>query len=361
MQTIYRVSLLILVLCLLLIPTVYSQDDCPTGEWRIDGECQALDNLNLSSEWHTIIPDGDARCAHDTEYRFWMRPGNDNLMVFFQGGGGCWDEDTCRANSGFYKEHVGINEAQTYRQGVFDFDNPDNPFADYTMVFAPSCTGDVYMGNGVVEYSEEVVIHHRGFANLKSAVDFAIAAMPEPETVFVTGCSAGSIGSSVAVPFFIEAYPDTLVTQLGDSLGLIFDTPTDMLTDLWKTPNYFTDVILAANPPDWTAYTQAEYYMALGRAYPDYTFAQFNFQFDHVQQRYFAIGEADPRAFVGENLPLNMAMIAEQTPNFRYYIGETSDHCIMPSSRLYTVEVEGVAALDWIWAVAQGNAVENHR
>jgi len=362
MQTIYRMSLLFLGLLFCLIPTAFAQDECPSAQWRIDGDCQSLDNLSLSaSEWHSIDPGGDTRCAHDTEYRFWIHPGNDNLLVFFQGGGGCWDEASCRAGSGFYKESVGSNEPQfSYRQGIFDFDNPDNPFTDYTMIFVPSCTGDVYMGNGLVEYSDDVVIQHRGYANLKSAVDFAIQAMPEPESVFVTGCSAGSVGSSIAAPYFIDAYPDTLVTQLGDSLALIFDTPADMPA-LWKTTDFYTDALANANPPDLTAYTQAEYYMALGRAYPDHIFAQYNFQFDNVQQRYFAIGEADPRAFVGENIPANMAMIAAETPNFRYYIGNGSSHCIMPTPYLYTVEVDSVPVLDWVWAVAQGQEVENHQ
>jgi len=216
------------------------------------------------------------------------------------------------------------------------------------------------MGNGVVEYSDDVVIHHRGFANLKAAVDFTIEAMPEPESVFVTGCSAGSVGSSIAAPFFIEAYPDTLVTQLGDSLALIFDTPTDMPA-LWKTSNFYTAAIADANPPDLTVYTQAEYYMALGRAYPENIFAQYNFQFDNVQQRYFASEEADPHAFVGENIPANMAMIAAETPNFRYYIGNGSSHCITPLASLYTIEVDNVPVLDWVWNVAQGNEVKNHK
>jgi hypothetical protein len=129
------------------------------------------------------------------------------------------------------------------------------------------------------------------------------------------------------------------------------------MTDLWAVPDFYTEAIANANPPDWTAFTMADYYSALGRAYPDYRFAQFNFRFDNVQQRYFAIGAPDPRAYVGENLPATMQLIAESTPNFSYYIGNDTQHCILPTAGFYTIEVDGVPARDWIWNVAQGHDV----
>ena len=166
-------------------------------------------------EWFMIEPGGETRCAHDTPYRFFVRPGDENVMLYFQGGGGCWNQDTCRQGSSFYKQQALRSEPVSYRNGVFDFDNPDNPFANHTIIFAPSCTGDVYMGSGVSDYSDGVEVHHKGFDNLMSAVDFTIEIAPEPESVFVTGCSAGSVGSAVAIPFIIEAYPD----QCGDTIG----------------------------------------------------------------------------------------------------------------------------------------------
>ncbi len=337
---------------------ISAQAECSDGEWMIDGECSLVDEA-LDDGWHTILPAGETRCAHDTDFQFWVRPGNENIVLYFQGGGGCWNQDTCRSGSTFYKQQASMNEPVSYRNGIFDFDNPDNPFAESTFIFAPSCTGDVYMGSEVTDYGDDVVVHHKGFDNLMSAVDFTIDYMPEPDSVFVTGCSAGSVGSAIAIPFIIEAYPEVIVTQMGDSLGTIFDTPTD-LSELWGVPDFYTDA-LADTAPDLSEFTTANYYIGLGEAYPNHTFAQFNFRFDNVQQRYFAAGEKDPDAYIAFSLGESLTAIVDAISNFRYFLADDDQHCILPRSDIYRVEVDGVSALDWITSVAIGESVENHK
>lgn len=340
-----------------IIPVAVAQSECKTDEWLIDGECQLV-NASLDDSWHEILPGGETRCAHDTDYRFWVRPGNEDVMLYFQGGGGCWNQDTCRAGSTFYKQRASVNEPVSYRNGVFDFDNPDNPFADHTIIFAPSCTGDVYMGSEVSDYGDDVVVHHKGFDNLMSAVEFTIDYAPEPESVFVTGCSAGSVGSAIAIPFIIEAYPDAIVTQMGDSLGTIFDTATD-LTDLWGVPDFYTDA-LAEVVPDLSEFSTTDYYIALGEAYPDHTFAQFNFQFDNVQQRYFAAGVDDPAQLISDALDASLNTISDTVSNFSYFLADKDTHCIMPRADLYRTELDGASALEWIVTVAQNEDVDNY-
>lgn len=354
-----RLILMLLSLIMFVSSAVVShaQTECEAGEWLIDGECQTV-STSLDEGWHEILPGGETRCAHDTDYRFWVRPGNEHVMLYFQGGGGCWNQETCRSGSTFYKQSANINEPVSYRTGVFDFDNPDNPFADHTIVFAPSCTGDVYMGSDVTDYGDDVEVHHKGFDNLMAAVDFTIEYAPEAESVFVTGCSAGSVGSAIAIPFIIEAYPDARVTQLGDSLGTIFDNATD-LTNLWGVPDFYTDA-LAEFAPDLSEFSTTDYYIGLGKAYPDRTFAQFNFQFDNVQQRYFAAGVDDPAQLISDALDESLTAIADTVPNFFYFLAEDDTHCILPRGELYREALEDVSALEWITAIAQNEAVENH-
>lgn len=339
-----------------LVPIVNGQTTCADGEWLIDATCQTLDD-SLGEGWHTVEPQGTTRCAHDTDFRFWVRPGSADVLLYFQGGGGCWNQETCQQGSNFYKQSAGRNEAITYRNGIFDFDNPENPFADYTMIFAPSCTGDVYMGSGFVDYGDSVTVHHRGYDNLMSAVNFTLDYAPQAESIFTAGCSAGSVGSAMAVPHLIEAYPETPVTQLGDSLGLIFDTESDMNT-LWATPDFYTEA-LSQFAPDLSIFTMHDYYIGLGQAYPEHRFAQFNYQYDNVQQRYFAIGADNPRDFIGAGLPASLTTIDDATDNFSYYLADANSHCILPSSDLYRRTENGVSALDWITAVANGEVVES--
>lgn len=347
----------VLMLLFVFVPISQGQSSCAVGEWLLDGDCVS-DFSALDTGWYEIFPEGDTRCAHDTDYRFWYRPGNEDVMVYFQGGGGCWNQDTCRNGSNFYKQVARPNEAERYNSGVFDFDNPANPFTEHSIIFAPSCTGDVYMGSDLVDYGDDVVVHHRGYDNLLSALEFTQAVIPEPDSIFTTGCSAGSVGSAVAVPLLIEAYPDVPVTQLGDSLGLIFDTSTDM-TDLWGTPNDFYTDTLAEFAPNLNSFTMANYYLGLGLAYPEYSFAQFNYRYDTVQQRYFADGVANPRDFLREGLTESLTTIADGVDNFNYYLADAQSHCIMPSADLYRRTENGIAAIDWVTAVANGEPVEN--
>jgi len=353
---------LILINCIVFLSSTVlfvsqAQSECVAGEWLIDGECTTAD-LTFEDGWHTIEPFGETRCAHDTDYQFWVRPGNGNVVLYFQGGGGCWDQDSCRSGSSFYKQQVSVNEVASYRAGIFDFDNPENPFTEHTFIFAPSCTGDVYMGSGITDYGDDVIVHHNGFDNLMAAVDFTIDYVPNPESVFVTGCSAGSVGSAIAIPYIIEAYPDASVTQLGDSLGTIFDTETD-LSDLWDVPDFYTDS-LSEVAPKLGVFRMTDYYSALGKAYPEHTFAQFNFQFDSVQQRFFAAGEENPSAFISDTLDTNLNAIANTISNFRYFVADGYQHCILPTAEFYRTDIDGVTALEWITDVAQNQPVGNY-
>ncbi len=340
---------------LLTIPVV-AQQSCADGAWQINGECVISTEVDWSEGWNTVVPGGETMCAHETMFQFWVHPGDENLMVYFQGGGGCWNAETCQQGSSWYKQTASNNEPNRYNTGIFSQRNENNPFANYTVVFVPSCTGDVYMGNAVVEYSDDVTVHHRGFANLMSAVNFVTDTYAEPEYVFVTGCSAGSVGSAIAAPYLMEAYPETPVTQLGDSLGLIFDTPNS-LDELWGADETLHPAIDDSQLAD--AFLMTEYYIEMAEAFPNRVFGQFNNRYERVQQRFFAIGQSNPREFVSEGLEREMVETAVNANNFRYFLDDDSIHCILPNNGLYTAEVDGVALLDWLNAYLAGEAVDN--
>jgi hypothetical protein len=335
----------ILVLLIFGYVLVSARDDCAPGEWRINDTCSSVADVTFDDGWNTIEPGGETRCAHDTEFRFWLRPGNENLLVFFQGGGGCWDRETCRAGSSWYKQRVG-SDALGYRNGIFDFDNPDNPFSDHTILFVPSCTGDVFMGAAVQDYGDDVVVYHHGFLNLQSALDFISEAAPKPESIFVTGCSAGSVGSAIAAPHLIEQYPETPVTQMGDSLGAIFYTGSD-IASLWGSEEAIPEWI--DTMPDATDFRINDYYIALAEHYPDFIFAQYNTRYDHVQQRYFGSREQ-----VGQSLGGGMSRIDGAAENFHYFMAGGELHCITPRRQLYTYASGDVRLIDWVTALAAG-------
>ena len=130
--------------------------DEPTAE-VVEIPKEILDPIyDLDVGWTKIEPGGETRCAHDTEFAFWARPGTTNkLLVYFQGGGGCWNWETCQPGSGMYDQSVTDRDSPGPRGGILDFSKADNPFSEYNVVYVPSCTGDIYLGSNVETYEQE--------------------------------------------------------------------------------------------------------------------------------------------------------------------------------------------------------------
>lgn len=317
----------------------------------------------LEAGWTKVEPGGDTRCAHDTPFAYWLKPGTvDKLLIYFEGGGGCWDAQTCAPGSNFYDANVGDDEDPTRRGGIFDLDQPENPFKDYHAVYIPSCNGDVYWGNKVQDYAKEdgssLQIYHRGFVNAAAALDWAYENIPNPESVFVTGCSAGSVGSRVHAPFISEQYPDTAVTQLGDSLAFVFGRPIrlDDYGAYETMPSWIPE--LAAIQRE-NGFLMAEYDTIIANHYPTHTFAQYNTAVDNVQVRFYtAVSGLDATGFATD-LATHLSSIHAEVPNFRSFTAAGDVHCILPGAQFYSRETAGVRFMDWVTALAEGQDVAN--
>ncbi len=343
------------------VPVMQVDDEQP--ETVTGAESVTIDPiLAMADGWTKIEPGGVTRCAHDTPFAFWARPGTtDKLLVYFQGGGGCWDGDTCQVGSSFYDASVSANDAPDRRGGILDFENPENPFADYHAVYVPSCTGDIYLGSQIQTYTtsagETIDIYHHGFENLNAALNWTFEHVLAPEAVFVTGCSAGSIGSIRAAPHLIHHYPTAEVVQLGDSLGSVLDQPS-AIDQIYGSQHTFPDWIPEFADFDPAAFTMADFYNTVAAAYPDQRFAQYNSQLDRVQVRYH-VAVGDTADTFAPTLAGALSEIHAVSPNFRSYMADGDVHCIMPGSSFYSREVDGVRFRDWVADLASGKDVGN--
>ncbi|MEM8858479.1 MAG: pectin acetylesterase-family hydrolase [Chloroflexota bacterium] len=318
--------------------------------------------LALDEGWTKIVPGGEARCAHDTEFAFWVRPGSTNkLLVYFQGGGGCWDWESCQPGSGWYDQTVTDRDSPEPRGGILDFNKEENPFADYHAVYVPSCTGDVYMGANVETYEQDgqdpIDVYHHGYHNLNTALEWTYDHVLAPESIFVTGCSAGSVGSIRAAPHLINHYPEADFAQLGDSLGFVFAQPED-INSIYGSHATFPEWIPAFSEFDPQAFQMADFYNAVADAYPEVRFAQFNTEKDRVQVRYhLAAGESEasfPAALAGA-----ISDIHAESANFSSFTADGNVHCIMPGQDFYHREIGGVLFRNWVADLAAGNGVDN--
>ena len=105
-----------------------------------------------AAEWETITAPSDCMCFDGAEFTYWTRTANPaKVMFFMEGGGACFDAQTCAPDSTAFKRVVGDGPA-TRTDGIFDFANPANPFADWSIVYVPYCPGYILPGNAPHDY-----------------------------------------------------------------------------------------------------------------------------------------------------------------------------------------------------------------
>jgi hypothetical protein len=154
----------------------------------------------------------EAICLRGGEYRVEVRRGTINkVLLYLEGGGACWNNDSC-----WVAPTVKITADPYFGAGIFDFDNPENPFRDWNIVYAPYCDGSVFGGDNLVAYENGLVYHH-GQQNLAAAVDVMRSQFANPAQIVVAGSSAGGYGTFSGYGVVRVAYPDTPIVTINDS------------------------------------------------------------------------------------------------------------------------------------------------
>jgi hypothetical protein len=302
--------------------------------------------------WQRIQPGGATRCARGGNYAFWLRRADPKrVLIFFQGGGGCFSEETCAVGSTWFDDRVDGYDTPAGSGGILDFTHRDNPFRDYSAVYIPSCTGDVHTGSRVVRYGSTRV-HQKGFLNAQAALARTYREFPDAEEVFVTGCSAGSVGSAFHADAIIRRYADARVTQLGDSLAFVFHRPISLRE--WGTHEHFPPWFRPTRPRQ--RWTMVEFLRALARAHPKRTFARFNHVRDGVQERFYAAVGADPSGFAPRLRAAEREL--KRLPNYRSYLACGRAHCAFQNSEFYFLRLGGVRLRDWVADLAAGRDVD---
>jgi len=309
--------------------------------------------------WQTIEPGGDTVCAHGTPYRFFAREGSsDHLLIFFQGGGACWDGNTCGGGMTFDPATDEDQDSPAIRAtGIFDLAHPDNPFRDYDMVYVTYCTGDVHLGSAQTTYTGhagEVTIHHNGYANAQAALAWAYEAFPTPESIAVMGCSAGGLGSIFHAPSIIEHYEGVPVVQLSDASGG-YRGQAGGQVGTWGTLDVLPENIPALADLAAGDLTFDLLYASVAAAYPEVQFAQCNSARDSVQSLFMSM-TGTPFTY-GEGLAANLDDISAANPGFRSYTAWGAGHCLTDVPAFYTMQVDGVRFRDWVAALVSGEDV----
>ncbi len=320
----------------------------------------------IAGEWNTLVPGGDTICARETPFQFFVRPAadenTDKLLIYYQGGGACWDLFTCSANgTGMFDNTVGSAEDEVGRYGgIFDFENADNPVADYSMVFVPYCTADVHIGDAVADYGAGLELHHNGYHNSMAALNWTFENFDAPESIMVAGTSAGAYGSIYYTPHVIEQYPDAYVAQFGDAGVGAVPVGWEPLK-VWGMYENMPTFVPGLEAVDPETYRLNMIYDASAKHYPDAVFSQYTTDADQTQINFynFSVFSSRDAAPWVDLMVENLAELNADNPNFYSYITNGDTHTILAYPGFYTQEADGVVIRDWFAALVNGEPVED--
>jgi hypothetical protein len=339
--------------------------------------------------WRNVLPVGAPGCSQGTPYSFWAKEGHPTkLAVIFAGGGACWTgENSALHGKPFYRPFAGLEGDPSDLGGVFDTDNPENPLAEYTIVYLPTANGDVFLGDSVMTYDVpamggqpacKINILHKGYDNATAALDWMFKTYPDPQTVAVIGWSAGAIASPLHSHIVAQHYPDASVThfadgggayRVGEKLALPFKS--------WGTANVLKRVKGFENL-SMDGLSFEDLYVQAAELHPEIIFHQYNERNDNIQALFMRLMSVDAPD-VPANLDEAHAYIRAKIPNFRTYTSWGHDEGIIGGyydavlaknaldnrgsphvlDRFYTRQTNGVRFLDWFTAAVTGKPVEN--
>ena len=185
-------------------------------------------------QWIKIEPPGVV-CGNNTPYKFFVNfsDKSDNLVVVLEPGGACWDYDSCTGANGIRgAANVDGLKDDHYKLAGFispfiNRDSPEVPTTDWNYVYIPYCTGDVHTGNNVATYTSDdgtksIEFHHDGHFAMEEIVKWIDGNFTNVPKLFVTGCSAGGVGSMVDYHFLRSGIKSVKKGYMLDDSGPVF-------------------------------------------------------------------------------------------------------------------------------------------
>lgn len=319
-----------------------------------EGSSATTGDATDAGGWEAVTPE-DCECSDGSPWTFYLREADPEKVVFIlEGGGACWSAETCVPGVGPYDPDVGDDEDPAGLGGIVDVDHADNPFADWSMVYVPYCTGDVHIGNATREYGD-VTIEHRGALNGATALAEMVERFPDASSVLVTGASAGSIATPLYAGMVHDRYPDASIVAFGDGSG---GYPADagaineQLVNTWG----FAPSIAAwpeagtYGPGDWNF---SEFWIAAAAHDPELELARFDFAEDAVQLQFIALAgmEAPPALITAQDA--NEELIEASGVNMESYVTAGDEHTVILGDDFYTATADGPSVAEWIATVLE--------
>ncbi len=320
-------------------------------------------------KWYRITPEG-TKSSDGSEWHGLIRIGRENkVVVYFFGGGASINGYTSERGNEFFATTASVQDFVA--SGGIGSDAEENPFRDWTFLVLPYASGDFHSGTGEYHYTDggkEKIVYHNGYNNYSAFMDAAKPYVGEPDTLLVTGFSAGGFATSLLADDVIDRFPSAQnITVCVDSSLLLYDGWHETAVDLWRAPEEISDRLTTDNIvlDSLTALYEKRgdsVKILFDCSYRDDTLMQY--------QSFINTGKMDKTKALGDQFQADLSkMVAglqENIPGVGIYIwnyGEdpethNTQHTII-SSNVFDKLEDGVSVADWIYAAVNGD-VQSH-
>jgi hypothetical protein len=232
-------------------------------------------------DWERVELPGTV-CGNGSQYKFYVHDtGSPNVLFFFEGGGACWDYDTCSGRAGILgaANPNGIPDdyierfTAKYVSPIVNGADPglplrsktDLPTNGWNVVYMPYCTGDVHIGNRAAVYEDQTGQEppldwvHNGYNNTVAAAEYAASRFPSVDKLLVTGFSAGGTATASAYWFVRTTIGPQKGYLLNDS-GPVYPAPNadfnsrglhDQIRESWDLDSVFSNLPASFDPNDF--------------------------------------------------------------------------------------------------------------
>ena len=296
------------------------------------------------------------------------------LVVYFEGGGACWDNLTCtfpitgrpEPVPQFFVPQVPPGNGPS-SDGIFSTTNEANPVRDWNMVYIPYCTGDIHTGSATKTYTSvghpvlgvpagaPITIQHRGFDNFMVVMDWIKRNFDHPQQVLVTGVSAGGYGATANSPWVGRAFPNAHLHVLADASQGVTTTAFDNGNpgrQSWN-PQLAPWVFGTGG----TLVPGNELMRLAARGQRKAKMAQFTTSLDEVQIEFYGVMKAfygpggtcsNPAVDWYQQMSRQLVADANDLRNFRFYLAGGSYHTLLRDSNFYNESSAGRSFSDWL-------------
>lgn len=328
-----------------------------------------LKNEPQTGEWYRITPE-EAKSSDGSEWHGLIRLGTENkVVVYFFGGGVSINGYTSERGTEFFATTAEVQDFVA--SGGIGSSDEANPFKDWTFLVLPYASGDFHSGTGVYHYTDgekEKTVYHNGYNNYAAFLEAAKPYIGEPDTLLVTGFSAGGFAASLLADDVIDRFPSAEnITVCVDSSLLLYDGWHKTAADLWHSPAPIADRLTGSN-------LVLDSLTALHNKRGDGVKILFDCSYrDDTLQQYQAFIRTGTMAKNKENgdlfqkdLSEMVQSLQENIPNAGIYIWacgsdpetQNTQHTVISSNAFEPLE-DNISVGMWIYAAVNGN-VQSH-